>query len=126
MVGVDQRWGDGAVPSGGGEIEGFEFATDEGGEAERGLLLGWVDAPVDEGDGQAEGVFVWREANAVVGVGGLLDVDVEVEWSALGDGAAVFEAGVDREAQNVGKPAQQVCQILSECLCEVARLQRAE
>ena len=66
------------------------------------------------------------EADAVFGGGMLLDVDVEADGGAAADGAAVFEAGVEEEAGDVGCAAEHGEEIFAEGFTELAALERAE
>ena len=130
VVGVEHLgWGvglDGGGPGGGGEVEGGELAAEDAGEAESGILLSGVDAPVYDGAGQAESVKLLGKADAVVRVGSLLNVNVEDDAGTAGDGAAPFEAGREEEAGYIAQAAEDGQEILSDGLLELAGLNGTE
>ncbi len=87
------------------------------------VLLGLADVPVDDSCGETEGVGVrGRDADTVVGVGDLLDVDVETQDSVLADGTATLEACVDEEAHHIAGAAKHGDKVGADCLLDAAAL----
>lgn len=131
VVGVEQgRLGvveDGLAPVLGVNVRGFEVVLDEIGEACGGVFFCFAELPVDDGNGEAEGVCGGvREADAVVGVGRLLDVDVEAEFGALADGSPFLEARVEEETGDVAEAAEEREEVGAYGLLDLAALEGAE
>ena len=80
---------------------GLEVLAKDGGEARGGVELRLAAGPVDDDAGHAERIGFRGQADAVIGVRSLFEVDVELEHGAFADGPALAEAGMEQEPADV-------------------------